>query len=78
MPKAQLLDILNLKSSSSQQGNFHGYEVPSEYTLKMTAVFHVLGNALGWGIPKIMGGLGASCIWPHILGMSTTHGLYPL
>ncbi len=32
MPNAQLLNILNLKSSSSQQGNFHGYEVPSEYT----------------------------------------------
>jgi hypothetical protein len=47
MPKAQLLNILNLKSSSSQQGNIHSYEVPSEYTLKMTVVFHVLGNALG-------------------------------
>jgi len=30
--KAQLLNILNLKSSSSQRRNFHGYNMPSEYT----------------------------------------------
>jgi hypothetical protein len=36
--KAQLLNILNLKSSSSKQRNFHGNKVPSEYTVKMTAV----------------------------------------
>jgi hypothetical protein len=29
--KAQLLNILNLKSSSAER-NFHGYKVPSEYT----------------------------------------------
>ncbi len=36
--KAQLLNILNLKSSSSKQRNFHGNKVPSEYTVKMMAV----------------------------------------
>ncbi len=39
--KAQLLNILNLKSSSAER-NFHGYKVPSEYTVKMTAVLYIL------------------------------------
>jgi hypothetical protein len=40
--KAQLLSILNLKSSSSQQQrNFGGYKVPSEYTVKMTTVLYI-------------------------------------
>jgi hypothetical protein len=33
--KAQLLNILTLESSSSQQRNFHGYKVPSEYTVQI-------------------------------------------
>jgi hypothetical protein len=33
MCKAQLLSILNLKSSSSQHRNFHGYKVPFEYKI---------------------------------------------
>ncbi len=39
--KAQLLNILYLKSSSAER-NFHGYKVASEYTVKMTAVLYVL------------------------------------
>ncbi len=39
--KAQLLNILNLKSSSAER-NFHGYKVPSQYTVKMTAVLYIL------------------------------------
>ncbi len=38
--KAQLLNILNLKSSSYQRRNFHGYNMPSEYTVKMTALLY--------------------------------------
>jgi hypothetical protein len=37
--KAQLLNILNQKSSSSQKRNFHGYKVPFPYTMKMIAMF---------------------------------------
>jgi hypothetical protein len=37
--KAQLLNILNLKSSSSQQRNFHGYKVPLEDKIFLNLVF---------------------------------------
>jgi hypothetical protein len=44
--KAQLLNILNLKSSSPERRNFHGYKVPFEYTMEMTVVLYMLGKAL--------------------------------
>jgi hypothetical protein len=34
MCKTQLLNILNLKSSIVESGNFHGYKVLFEYTVK--------------------------------------------
>lgn len=45
MHKAQLLNILNLKSSSAER-NFHGYKVPSEYTENDSSALHLVTRSL--------------------------------